>query len=119
LEALLCESKDLFLFQLSLKPHLLPSCYKVRYNWLRVKPLQIVKIYVYIVNYVIKKTQLFIDLETVKLAVNLPYVEVVGENITVTDFVNLAHHFVSVVAETIDVNRCFLPLLGHGLFQRL
>ncbi len=81
--------------------------------------MKIAKVHIHVVNYMIKKTQLFVDLETFQLSVDLFDVEVVREQVAVTDLMYFTHDLSSVVAQTVNVYRCLFPLLGDAFLKGL
>ena len=62
----------------------------------------------------IHQTQLFIDLETVQLAVDLSDVEVISKNVTVANFMNFAHYFGTVVTKVFNIDSRVFSCLGYA-----
>lgn len=80
--------------------------------------MQVLEIHIHVVNNVVDKTQLFVNLETIQLSVDLSDVKVVSEDVTVANFMQLTHHFGPIVAQIFDVHSCVFSLLSNALLKR-
>ena len=67
----------------------------------------------------IHQTQLFIDLETVQLAVDLSDVKVICKNVTVANFMNFAHYFGTVVAKVFNIDSRVFSCLSYAFLESL
>jgi len=119
LQSLFAKAINLFLLELRLEPHLFADRNQVGNNWLRVYFLQVREINVYIVDNMIHQTQLFIDLKTLELAVDLSNVKVICKNVPVANFMNFAHYFGSVVTQVLNIDSRVFSCLGYAFLESL